>query len=105
METTVVDDPAAGRIEIHVDGALGGFAAYKRTDSTLSLTHTEIDPDFAGRGLGSVLARGALDGARADGLAVLPYCPFISGYIRRHGEYLDLVPEADRARFGLGRLR
>ncbi|MFD5436489.1 GNAT family N-acetyltransferase [Kitasatospora sp. NPDC127067] len=48
-----------------------------------------------------MLARGALDDARARGLHVLPYCPFIRGWIRKHPEYADLVPEASRARLGL----
>lgn len=63
--------------------------------------HTEIDSRFAGRGLGGVLAREALDDARARGLSVLPYCPFIRGWIAKHPQYADLVPEGHRARFGL----
>jgi predicted GNAT family acetyltransferase len=101
METRVVDDRAAGRFEILVDGARGGHATYRRTDSTVSLTHTEIDPAYEGKGLGSVLARGALDAIRAEGLSVLPLCPFIRGYIERHPKYVDLVPAQQRERFDL----
>ena len=32
---------------------------------------------------------------------MLPLCPFVRAYIRDHAEYLDLVPEAERARFEL----
>ena len=35
-------------------------------------------------------------------LEVLPFCPFVLGYIERHREYAELVPESYRARFGLG---
>ena len=43
-----------------------------------------------------------LDAARDEGLAVLPYCPFTAGYIRNHrDDYVDLVPEDKRAKFGL----
>ncbi|GIH94189.1 GNAT family N-acetyltransferase [Planobispora siamensis] len=100
-EPKVADNPGAGRFEITVDGTVAGFAEYTRAGSKISLTHTEIDPSFEGRGLGSILARGALDGARAQGLGVLPFCPFIRGYIERHPEYLDLVPADQRARFSL----
>ena len=48
-----------------------------------------------------MLVRGALDAVKADGLAVLPYCPFVRGYIARHPEYLSLVPASERAEFGL----
>ena len=95
MTTEVVDDPGAGRFEILLDNEPAGFAAYKRDGSTVTFTHTEVFPAFEGRGLGSILARGALDATRDGGLAVVPMCPFIRGYIKRHPEYLDLVP-ADR---------
>jgi uncharacterized protein len=94
MESTVVDNPSAGRFEIKVDGQVAGFAAYRRSGATVSFTHTEIDSSFEGRGLGSKLARGALDAVRAEGSAVVPLCPFIRRYIERHPEYLDLVPAA-----------
>jgi predicted GNAT family acetyltransferase len=41
--------------------------------------------------VGSALARGALDDVRAAGGRIAPLCPFIAGYIRRHGEYADLI--------------
>ena len=97
----VIDDTAASRFEVLVDGGVAGFAEYRRTPSSISFTHTVVDPAFAGRGLGSVLARGALDAARTTGAQVLPFCPFIRGYIERHPAYLDLVPAPRRARFGL----
>ena len=101
METTVADNAKAHRFEITVDGKVAGFAAYTREGSTVSFTHTEIDPSFEGKGLGSALARGALDTTRAQGRAVLPFCPFIRGYVERHPEYLELVPADQRPRFGL----
>ncbi len=101
MQTEVVDVAQAGRFEIHVDGRRAGLATYRRSGAELSILHTEIDPDYEGRGLGSTLARQALDMVRAAGGSVLPYCPFFRAYLRRHPEYADLVPAGQRARFGL----
>jgi predicted GNAT family acetyltransferase len=101
METTVIDNPGAGRFEITVGGKVAGFAAYQRNGSTVSFTHTEIEPRFEGKGLGSTLARSALDATRAEGRSVLPFCPFIRAYLERHPEYVDLVPADQRSRFGL----
>jgi predicted GNAT family acetyltransferase len=53
--------------------------------------HTEVEPEYAGQGLGDELAREALDDVRRRGLILVPLCPFIAAYIRRHPEYLDLV--------------
>ena len=60
-----------------------------------------IDDAFAGKGLASTLIKHALNDARGAGVAVLPQCPFVKGYIEKHPEYLDLVPEDRRAHFGL----
>lgn len=97
----VVEDGPASRFEVLVDGQAAGFATYRRNGPSISFTHTEVDERFEGRGLGSVLVRGALDAARAQGAAVLPFCPFVRRYIARHREYLDLVPIDQRARFEL----
>ena len=60
--------------------------------------HTEIDPAFEGKGLGSALARGALDAERTRGEPIVPLCPFIRQYIDRHPEYADLVDQEMLAR-------
>jgi predicted GNAT family acetyltransferase len=60
--------------------------------------HTEIDPAFEGKGLGSALAAGALDAERALGEPVVPLCPFIRSYIDRHPDYADLVDREMLAR-------
>lgn len=100
-EQTIVDDAAAHRFEVRVDGALAGYAEYRRRGGAVAFTHTVVDEAFGGRGLGSALARGALDAVRAEGSAVLPFCPFIRSWIQRHPEYADLMPAARRAAFGL----
>jgi predicted GNAT family acetyltransferase len=55
------------------------------------LVHTEVSSSSEGHGLGSVLVAGALEDIRARGLRVVPLCPFVSAYIRRHPEYADLI--------------
>jgi predicted GNAT family acetyltransferase len=94
-------DAAGERYVITVDGELAGFAQYRDRGELLAFIHTEIDDRFEGRGLGGRLVSFALDDARQRGLAVLPFCPFVNGYIERHREYAELVPEAYRAQFGL----
>jgi len=55
------------------------------------LVHTDIEPSLEGRGLGAVLVRGALEDIRSRGERVVPFCPFVRAYVRRHPEYADLV--------------
>jgi uncharacterized protein len=97
METEVRDDPAKERFEVYAYGALAGFSQYSLQGSRITIFHTEVEPGFEGHGVGSALARGALDEVRERGLELIPTCPFIAGYIRGHsGEYLDLVVPALR---------
>ena len=104
METTVpdvADNPAASRFDVSVDGEPAGFAEYRTEGTALALVHTEVDPTYEGRGVGSALVRGMLDAARERGVDVLPYCPFVRDWIARHAGYADLVPADRREGFRL----
>ena len=97
-DPAVVDHAEAQRYEIVIDGQAAGFAEYRligpehdTPDRTMVFTHTVIQNAFEGRGVGSRLAKAALDDARARGLLVRPECSFFVRYIERHGEYADLV--------------
>jgi uncharacterized protein len=91
MDLQVIDNPQRERYEARDGDAVAGFAAYQRAGHLIVFTHTEVDPSYEGRGVGSTLVRGALDDARANGLPVLPLCPFVKGWIGKHPEYSDLV--------------
>jgi uncharacterized protein len=98
----VVDAPDRERFEVRVGDELAGFAEYRRRPDLIAFTHTMIDPRFEGQGLASKLVRTALDIARSSGLRVLPFCPFVRGYIAGHAaDYLDLVPQDMRSSFDL----
>ena len=90
-DLVVRDNAEQHRYEIHVDGALAGFADYHLQPGLLTATHTEIDPAFEGRGLGSELVRAMLDDLLQRKLKILAVCPFVRSYLRRHSEYADLV--------------
>jgi predicted GNAT family acetyltransferase len=100
-QIVVADAPERKRFEVTVDGELAGFLIYRERKDLLALIHTEVESRFEGRGLGGRLARFALDRAREGGLAVLPFCPFVDDWIKRHREYVDLVPAGYRANFDL----
>lgn len=92
QHVAVRDNPDYARYEAWVGDALAGLSAYRLArGGRIVFLHTEIEPEFEGRGVGAALARAALDDARARGLAVVPVCTFIAGWIDRHPEYRDLV--------------
>lgn len=96
-EVAVTDAPEQSRFEARIDGRLAGWAEYDRHDSdsggVIVFTHTEVGDDFEGQGVGSALARTALDRSREAGLAVVPRCEFIHGWIDKHPDYQDLVKQ------------
>lgn len=87
---TVTDSPHARRYEARIGDELAGTAAYMRTPEVIAFIHTEVGDAYEGRGIGSSLARRAMEDARAQGLHVLAICPFIAGWLTRHPEYDDL---------------
>ena len=91
MELTVADNADRRRYEARLGSKVVGFIMYRLEPGRMTLIHTEVDEALEGEGVGSQLVAGALDDIRARGLAVVPICPFISAYIRRHPGYSDLV--------------
>ncbi|MBK8446817.1 MAG: N-acetyltransferase [Micropruina sp.] len=92
MSEPVRHNERRSRFEIFVDDALAGFAHYHLSNGVATFDHTEVKPEFNGRGLGTTLVAGALDQVRATGAwRVRPVCPFVVTFIKRHPEYADLV--------------
>ncbi|MBP2300658.1 GNAT family N-acetyltransferase [Azospirillum picis] len=90
MDAKVRNNTAHSRYELTVDDATA-VAVYEIRDGAIAFTHTEVPRSLSGQGVGSALARGALDDARAAGKKVVPLCSFIAAYIERHPEYKDLT--------------
>ena len=87
---TVTDNRTAHRFEARDGETLAGFADYLRTSDLVAFVHTEVDPAFEGRGVGSLLARAGIESVQAEGLRVLAVCPFIAGWLARHPQYAQL---------------
>jgi uncharacterized protein len=82
-DVAVQNNAATSRFEIHLDGGVA-FLQYDRTDGAVTILHTEVPPAFAGRGLGNLLAKAALEWTRAEGLRTTVLCPFVRAYMQKH---------------------
>lgn len=102
MDAQVVDNPEYGRYELQLDGEVAGVANYREESGRRVFFHTEVDPEFAGQGLGGRLVSGVLEATRERGEQIVPVCPFIAGYISDHPEYVDVVVPEMRRRFDRG---
>ncbi|WP_375392211.1 GNAT family N-acetyltransferase [uncultured Sphingomonas sp.] len=86
----VTDNRAEHRFELPTDAG-PAFAAYTRAGDTITFTHTVVPPAAAGHGVGSRLIADALAQVRAEGLKVVPQCPFVAAYMARHPEPGELL--------------
>jgi predicted GNAT family acetyltransferase len=87
----VKDNPDEHRYEFVHDGELLGLIRYSARPGVITLVHTEVEPAVEGHGVGTRLIAGALDDIRARGVRLVPLCPFVRDYLRRHPEQRDLV--------------
>lgn len=90
-EIEILDNPEEQRFEAHLGGRLLGIAEYEAGEGSIVFVHTEVLPDAEGMGVGSALARGALDATRSSGRRIVPECPFITSYVRRHHDWDDVI--------------
>ena len=86
----VVNNTSKHRYELTVDGHLAA-TYYAISDGVITFIHTEVPPELGGKGIASRLIRGALDQVRADGLKVIPQCPFVKAFIEKNASYQDLL--------------
>ncbi|HZF16672.1 MAG TPA: GNAT family N-acetyltransferase [Steroidobacteraceae bacterium] len=89
MAGEVRDNPARNRFELELGGGVA-FLTYSVAAGVRTLLHAEVPPELEGRGHGSALVKGTLDLIRASGEKVIPRCPFVDAYMRRHPAYEDL---------------
>ncbi|MBY8860276.1 N-acetyltransferase [Nocardia sp. CA2R105] len=91
MSETVTRNDSLHRYEILVDGELAGFTEFKDRDRQRIFYHTEVFPQFGGRGLSTTLVSAALDDVRAGELRAVPVCPVVAAFLDKHPEYADIA--------------
>ncbi|MCR6628922.1 MAG: N-acetyltransferase [Magnetospirillum sp.] len=86
----VRDNPSRQRYELEVDGQIV-FLTYRRDGNTLYIPHVEAPPALRGTGAAGRLMEGVMQVARSRNLRVVPICGYAAAWLRRHGEWRDLV--------------
>ena len=91
MSIEIRDEREEGRYTAYLDGQRIGYATWVKVHDTVVLPHAEVTPAWERQGIGSMLARRAFEDARADGLTVLPLCPFMKRWAELHPDFRDIV--------------
>jgi uncharacterized protein len=87
---SVTHNAAAGQFEARTEHGIA-LLKYAVRGEVMDLAHTTVPQEAEGQGVGTSLAKAALDHARREGVKVIPSCPFVASYVERHEEYADLV--------------
>ncbi|MFF9511942.1 GNAT family N-acetyltransferase [Streptomyces sp. NPDC014724] len=82
---------ARHRYEILVDDKRAGLTAYRDRDDRRVFFHTEIDDAHAGQGLAAILVEQALTDVRASGMRIVPVCPYVAKFLKKHQEFADIT--------------
>jgi len=99
FDLAVRDNAEATRYEVTANGELAGFLTYRLHENRVVFLHAEVDEKFEGHGVGSRLAREALDDVIRQGKQITPLCPFVNEYIHRHLQYVEHVDAVHRPEF------
>lgn len=78
------------QFEVHVDGEVA-VLEYRFHEGNLALMHTQVPEQLEGRGIAAALTVHALEWARSHHQKVLPYCPYVVAYLKRHPGYEDIL--------------
>lgn len=88
---TVRNAPERRRYELLDGDAVIGKAHYLPHNGAKGperiFYHTAVSEDYAGQGLAARLVQDALDDTLAAGIAVVPVCPYVRAWLRKHPDY------------------
>lgn len=90
MSYSIVDNKAAHQYELHFEGYMA-VITYHLHQGAIELEHTVVPEALGGKGIGSAIAKYALEAAIKANVKVIATCPFIKTYIERHPQYQSLV--------------
>ena len=90
MDYTLIDNEEKKRYEFQLE-EYTPIIEYIKAQDKIYLTHTEVPTALEGKGIGSALVKQALEDIEKKGLTLVPLCPFVALYIKRHPEWKKLV--------------
>ena len=90
MDYNLIDNAEAKQYEYHIDGVIAKIE-YIKAKNKIYLTHTEVPKELEGKGVASSVVNGAVSEVEQKGLTLVPMCPFVAAYIKRHPEWKKLV--------------
>ena len=89
-DNVLIDNEAAKQYQFEIDKYIPRIEYIKSSDK-IFLTHTEVPKELEGKGIASSLIRQVLMDIEQKDLTLVPLCPFVAAYIKRHPKWRKLV--------------
>jgi predicted GNAT family acetyltransferase len=92
IKITREDGKTKGRYVATMDGIKGeGELTFSKVNPQLIIAdHTEVPDVFRGKGVARALAQRLVDDARAQGVKIIPLCPYVNAERRKHPDWADV---------------
>lgn len=88
----LLKNDAEKHFELEVEG-YKAFIQFAKLSDRIALVHTEVPHELEGKGVGTAIVEKTLNYIKDSGKKLMPYCPFVFAYIKRHPEWKELVSE------------
>ena len=92
LNLSLVNNEANHRFEMKV-GDYIAFIEYKQTLNKITLIHTEVSPELEGKGAATAIIEKTLDYIEKNNFKLIPLCPLVVAYIKRHPDWKRIVDE------------
>ncbi len=87
----LINNETQNRYEFHIDGSVPRIEYILTKDNKIYLTHTEVPKELEGKGIASALVMQTLEDVEKSGRKLVPLCPYVAQYIKRHPEWKRIV--------------
>lgn len=92
MEVVRMNDGNKGFFQAVEDEIQAGLMTYSWAgNDKFIIDHTEVNPDFSGKGVGKLMVMDAVDYARANNIKIIPLCPFAKSVFDKEPEIRDVL--------------
>lgn len=86
----LIKNDSKKRFEINVDGHFA-FINFGETGHQIALVHTEVEPELEGTGAAAAVVEKTLHWIEENNKTLLPFCPYVFAYIKKHPEWKRIV--------------
>lgn len=90
QKLALIDEEDSRQFVMVVDGHRARME-YDRTQDRIFLTHLLVPAAIEGHDVAAVLTEKVLNWVEARGMKVVPYCPYVKTFLRRHSAWQRLL--------------